>query len=1012
MKKVLKITGITLLSLLLVAFLIPFLFKGKIVAFVKKEINSSLQAKVDFTDVDLSLFRRFPRLSIRLENLYVAGVNEFEGDTLLSAPSVDAAVNLFSLFDTEDMKLYAFHLDKPSIRALVNEEGKANWEITKEDTVNITTQDTSTSNFNLNIEKYSISDGYILYDDKSSNMRLELSGLDHEGGGDIGAEVFTLATNTSAREASFVYEGIPYLAKAKTSIGTDITINTSNGRYDFKTDDILVNDLKLSAEGFFQLANDSTYNMDIEFKTPSNEFKDILSLVPGIYMSGFEDLKTSGTASFNGFVKGSYTPTQMPAYLVNLEVKDGFFQYPDLPSPVQNIQLAMKVENIDGTDDKLVIDIPTGHLEMDKEPFDFRMIFKNPVTTQYIDAAIKGRVDLSNITKFIKLEQGTKLSGLLNADAFAKGNLSAIEQQQGAFSAGGFLNITNLFYAAPAFPQPVQNGNLKIELQNNGGIADNTSIKITEGHVELGKDPFDFTLQLSKPVSTMDFAGSVKGRFTLDNIKQFIELEPGTSLSGLLNTDLRFSGNKKAIDEKKYDQVKIAGTAGVTALKYISKDYPGGVQVSRSLLEFNPTHINLSRFEGNLMGSNLSATGTLDNLVGYMMQDQQLTGKLSVSADQINLDEWMGTDTTTSSSTNEPVQPFQVPSNIDFTLNAKAGLVQYDKVDYRNVKGTVLIKNETVHLQDVGTEALDGTVSFAGTYSTRVNQQQPAIALTYDVKDVNIQKAFLAFNTVQKLMPVGQFLSGKLSSRLTMTGNLGGDMMPELNSLTGNGNLLLLEGVLKKFKPLETLANTLQIEELQNISVRDIKNYIEFANGKVLVKPFDLKVKDIEMQIGGMHGFDQSMDYIIAMKLPRKYLGERGNALVNGLVAKASSKGIKVDPGETVNLNIKMGGSITNPVISTDLKEVAGDAAKELKDQATDFAKEKIDSAKKQVKDTLNVIKKQVTDDLKDELKDRIFGKDTNNKKEPVINNNTKKKAEETLKNMFKKKKPQKDSTR
>ena len=98
-------------------------------------------------------------------------------------------------------------------------------------------------------------------------------------------------------------------------------------------------------------------------------------------------------------------------------------------------------------------------------------------------------------------------------------------------------------------------------------------------------------------------------------------------------------------------------------------------------------------------------------------------------------------------------------------------------------------------------------------------------------------------------------------------------MMPDLKSLTGNGDLLLIEGVLKKFQPLEKLASTLQIEQLKDISVKDIKNYIEFANGKVLVKPFTVKVQDIEMQIGGMHGFDQSLDYIIQMKVPRKYLG-------------------------------------------------------------------------------------------------------------------------------------------
>ncbi|MGZ8544501.1 MAG: AsmA family protein, partial [Flavisolibacter sp.] len=493
MKKILKFTGITLLLLLLIAFLIPYVFKGKIVAYVKKEINSSLNAKVDFEDVDISVFRRFPRLSVRLENLYVAGVNEFAGDTLLSAPSIDASVNLFSLFDTEDMKLYGFHLSQPRIHARVNADGKANWEITKEDTVSVNPEDSGSTSFKMNVEKYSITDGYLLYNDESINMSFEISGLDHEGSGDLSAEIFTLATTTSAREASFVYEGIPYLTKAKTSIGTDITINTGNGRYDFKTEDILVNELKLSAEGFFQLVNDSSYNMDIKFKTPSNEFKDILSLIPAIYMTDFQQLKTSGSASFNGFVKGSYTPQQMPAYQVNLEVKDGFFQYPDLPSPVKGIQLSMKIDNPDGANDNLVIDIPKGHFEMDKEPFDFRFLFKNPETAQYLDAAVKGRIDLSNISKFIKLEKGTTLSGSVLADAFVKGNLSAIQQQQGPFNAGGYLNISKLFYSAGGFPQPIQNGNMKINLENNGGIADNTMIRITEGHIELGKDPFDFS---------------------------------------------------------------------------------------------------------------------------------------------------------------------------------------------------------------------------------------------------------------------------------------------------------------------------------------------------------------------------------------------------------------------------------------------------------------------------------------------------------------------------------------
>lgn len=1015
-KKVLKITGIVLLVLIAAAFIIPIAFKKQITELVKKEINNSLTAKVDFKDVSLSLFRHFPKVSISLEDLSVVGTDEFAKDTLIATKSLDASVNLISVLKGDNIKVSGVYLESPRIHALVNKEGKANWDIAKEDTTATAESDTTASAFNMTLQKYEIKNGYIYYKDESSDMSAEISGLNHEGSGDFTQDEFILSTATKADAANFTYAAIPYLANTKTSIGADIKIDNKTNTYTFKTDDIELNNLKVSADGSFQLVNDSTYNMDIKFKSPSNDFKDILSLIPAVYKNDFDKIKTSGSALFNGFVKGTYSPTQIPAYDINLEVKDGFFQYPDLPKPVKNIQLAMNLSNKDGQMDNTVVDISKGHLEMDNEPFDFKLLFKNPETAQYIDAVAKGKLDLANVSKFVKLEGNTKLGGLVWADIFAKGNLSATPLSQGRgvggeagpFSAGGFLDIKNLFYSSNDFPQPIRNGNMKIQLANNGGIADNTSVDISSGHIEVGKDPFDFSLQLRNPVSSIDFAGNAKGRFTLDNVKQFTELEPGTSVSGVLNADLAFKGNKTAIDKKEYDKINVSGTAGLNNLKYVSKDYPSGISISNTQLTFNQKNVALNSLSGNFLNTNFTANGALNNLIGYAMQDQSLSGSLNVTADKMNLNDWMGTDTTTASTTTTTSsEPFLVPANINFTINAKADQVKYDKVDYRNINGVLVLNDETVKLQHVKTEALDGTIAFNGSYSTKTNKKEPRIAISYDIKDIDVQKAFFSFNTVQKLMPIGQFLDGKLTSQLTMFGNLNGDMMPDLSSLTGEGTLLLLEGVLKKFGPLEKLANTLQIEELKTITIRDIKNHIEFANGKVLVKPFDIKIKDIELQVGGMHGFDQSIDYAVAMKVPRKYLGTQGNTLINGLATQANNKGIPITLGETVNLNIKMGGSLTNPSIKTDLKEVAGDAVADLKQQAVDFAQAKADSAKQRVKDSVNAIKNQVITDVKENIKDRLFGnKDSVNTNRP---DSTKKKAEQTIKNtindLFKKKK-------
>jgi len=996
MKKLLKYTGLVFLSLILISFLIPILFKGKIVNLVKAEINKNIDAKVDFKDVSISLFRHFPKLSIGLDEISITGVPAFENDTLLSAKRIDASVNLWSAISGSEINIYGVYLQSPRFHALVNHEGKANWEISKDGAPDSSSKDGAS--FKIKLNKYAINDGYIFYKDEISDMRAEISGLDHEGSGDITSDIFTLATKTQAVSATFNYEGIPYLFNANTGINADIIIENGKSKYSFNNADISVNNLKLTADGFVQIDNDSTYSMDLKFAALSSDFKNFLSLVPAIYKNDFDKLKTGGTAAFRGFVKGIYSPVQLPAFSVDLTIKDGFFQYPDLPQPVKNIGLAMQISNPDGIIDHTTIDISKGHLEINADPVDFRLLFKNPETTKYVDAVVKGNLNLSNVTRFIKLEEGTKLSGLLSADAFAKGSLSSLQTQKGDFNAGGFFVINNLFYSSKIFPQPIQNGNFKIELENNGGIADATTVNISQGHFELGKDPFDISLKLSHPVSTVNFNGWAKGNFTLDNIEQFTPLAPGTHIKGLIGADINFNGSKADIDNKNYDRINTTGTVNLNNISYTSKEYPTGITVQAAQLRFNPQYMTLDNFDGRFQNTHLTADGVLDNLIGFALHDQELKGTLNIAADKVMLNEWMGTTDTTNAATTSASGPFLVPGNINMIVNARADAVQYDNVTYSNVKGALVVKDEMIQLQNIQTEALDGSIGFDGSYSTKANKKNPDVNLSYNVKDINIQKAFYAYNTVQRLMPIGKFLAGKLTSQFSMTGKLDDKMFPDLTTLTGNGNLLLIQGILSKFQPLDKLASTLDINELKDVTVKDIKSHFEFANGKMLVKPFNLKMKGIDMQVGGMHGLDQSIDYIIGMKVPRKFLGTNGNNLVNNLATQANNKGIPIVLSDMVDLNVKVGGSMTNPTIKADLKQAAGDVTNELKQQATAFVQQKVVESKQTIMDSVTVIKKQVIADVKGELVKQLANdaKDSSNKSSL---SETKQKTVETLKN-------------
>ncbi len=855
-KKILKIFLISLLVLVALGFAVPLLFKDKIILKIKSSINKNLDAKVDFTDVNISMFRHFPNVSVALKNLQVAGKEVFEKDTLFSSSSLDIALNLISVIKGDNMIINNVIIDSPRIHAIVDKDGKANWNITKKDAVSTGTSENSKP-LKMELQHYSITNGYVSYEDKKSNMSSEIINLNHEGSGDFTSDVFMLKTSTKTDAVNFTMGSIPYLAQAKTSIDADIQVNNKTNTYQFETDNIKVNNLQLATKGFFQLLNDSSYKMDVTFNAPSTDFKNILSLIPSIYKHDFDKIKTKGAVKFNGFVKGTYSGKKIPAYNINLDIKDGFFQYPDLPKPVSNINLSVKVDNPDGITDHTVVNIPQGHLEMDKEPFDFRLFIKTPISDIFIDAAAKGKLDLSNISQFIKIENGTKLTGLLRADITAKGAVSAIEKQQ-------------------------------------------------------------------------------------------------------------------------YEQFNAAGTIAVSGLQYASRAYPDGVKVNNLFMTFNPKDITVSDFEGEYKKTSFSANGSVSNVLPYVLRNKTLSGSLNLKADKMNINDWMGTSADTSVKSNAASTPFAVPANLDVAIKAEVGRVLYDKLEIQQLSGTMAMKDETVFLHNISGDALDGTMVINGTYSTRESKKKPAISLHYDVKGLDVEKTFYTFNTVQKLMPIGQFIAGKLSSQLNMNGNLGDNMMPDLSSLTGEGNLLLIEGFLKKFAPLDKLADILSINELKEISMKDVKNYIEFTNGKVLVKPFTVKVKDIEMEIGGMQGIDQSLDYIINLKVPRVLMGDKGNNYINSLVSQVNQKGIPLKLGETVNFNVKMGGTIRNPTFKTDIKEVAGNTADQLKQQAVSFARSKIDSSKKALRDTLGSVKKDLAKSLEEELRNRLLGnKDT-----------------------------------
>ncbi|HLV53753.1 MAG TPA: hypothetical protein VKY29_07025, partial [Cryomorphaceae bacterium] len=453
MKKLLKILVITLVVMFLILLILPFAFKGKIIEIIKTEANKSIRAKVEFEDVNLSLIRNFPNLAVGIEHLSIAGVEEFEGDTLASMDKLSLVVDIMTVIKGDNIRVKKIDLNRPRVLIKVLEDGAANYDITIDDGEAEPAEASEESSMALDIEQYSIHEGHFVYDDATLPMTLILEKLDHKGVGDFSKNVFTLVTESKIEAVTAVYDGIHYLAGRPADLDAEIAINLDSMKFTFKENRLDLAQLSLKFDGWLAMPEDDI-DMDITYALLESDLRAIMSLVPAVFTEDLDDVTASGDVAFEGFVRGTYNDESMPGFGIDLRIADGRIQYPDLPKNIENIHVQAAVATQGGRDmNDLTVDVPRFHLEIGgsdggANSVDASLSLRNAMVDPHIDTKVKANIRFADFKDVIPMEEQFSLEGNLTADFFLNGALSAIENQRfNEFQAGGSAAMTSFAYA-------------------------------------------------------------------------------------------------------------------------------------------------------------------------------------------------------------------------------------------------------------------------------------------------------------------------------------------------------------------------------------------------------------------------------------------------------------------------------------------------------------------------------------------------------------------------------------
>lgn len=816
-KKIFKWGGITLLLLIIAMIAIPFFFKDTIKEKVIEMANENLKANIALQDVDISLFKNFPKAQVTLNDFVLVNKEPFVGDTLFAAKHIDVTLSIKDLL-AGNYNLLGANVKDASVYIHLNKEGVGNFDIA----IPSDKPEEESALIKLDIQQYNVENLKFTFKMDDGNLFMEVADIYHSGKGNFAEEVLDLDTQTKAN-VTFAMDKSTFMKQVPITLQAILGIDLKNQKYTFKQNKATVNRLDLVFDGFIQLLEEGQ-RYDLTFSTPTNSFQNFLALIPEEYSKSIENVKTTGNLTLKGFAKGDMVGDKIPTFGIEMYADNASFKYPNLPKTVRDITIDLKVNNDTGITNDTKINLNKFTMSIDQDHFSARANVSNMVVNPFVDMALKGTVNLANLSQAYPISLDKKFSGILRAD---------------------------------------------------------------------------------------------------------------------IATQL----DMKSVEAKKYQNIKAQGTLSLSQFVYAGEEFVKPFHIDNLNVTFNPSHIGLSQFDARTGETDLHLTGTIDNLYGFAFRKEILKGNFNLSSNKLVVNDFMQpaakeATTPTKQETKEtpkieaktPTQAaIKVPAFLDCTLTAKANTVSYDNLKLSNVSGKLIIKDEKVALENLKSDIFGGNIALSGDVSTK--EKTPTFDVDLNLNRVNIPEAFSQITMLEKIAPIANAVQGKVNTVINVKGSLKNDLTPEINSISGDLFAALIDSKIDSQGSalLSALDSQFTGLNLANLNLKDIKAAVDFEDGKVKIKPFTIKYKDVGIEVAGSHGFDQQMNYKLTFNVPPQMLGKEAEGLLAKLTPENQKKISNLPVVATV------GGTFKKPQVSTDAKTV-------VKDLATQIAKNQINN--------------------------------------------------------------------
>ncbi len=408
----------------------------------------------------------------------------------------------------------------------------------------------------------------------------------------------------------------------------------------------------------------------------------------------------------------------------------------------------------------------------------------------------------------------------------------------------------------------------------NKNKTENELLRLNNIKGQLTNDGGDFSGYLTlKDFANMQVKTSIQSNLDLSIVNQFIASPVIKTLDGKAAINYNLTG--KYIN----DQFKISNSKGAINFENVNISTTENNLIYTNLSGLgvlNQNDIAFQNFEGTVANSTFNGNTKIRNLIPYFLDhSNKVWIDASVSSKKLDLTaliHQMKTDEVADNKIKEDT--VRLPHQFQVNIAAKFNELNYEKFTAKNISGQIALKNQHLYTKNLTFKTSGGNVLFNSELEQTATNE---FLWTGNSKldGIDIQAFFTSVDNFSQDFLTDQNIKGK-GSLLFDFGMLFTPSF-DLNypSITVNAQTKITNGMLTNHSTMIELANYLDGNKLVNkivdtkrlkkkidkIKFSELSNRIKIKNSLITIPKTTIKSNILDITLSGEHSFDNNIDY-------------------------------------------------------------------------------------------------------------------------------------------------------